>query len=213
MMPANAPAAGRRAQNKADKLNRIREAARELFTEKGYDATTMRDIAARGGVGFGTIFDYASGKRDLLFLILNPELDRALQEGQAAAAAEVRFIEQIMALFGSYYRLFRMQPNLFRYFLRELNFYEDTAEAAKFVAHRALFLSHVTQIVERAKLDGRIDNPESADVLATSLFSLYAWEVRRWISLEPAILSEGLSRLRRLILVQVQGFGLTEPAD
>jgi AcrR family transcriptional regulator len=202
MMPANAPAAGRRAQNKADKLNRIREAARELFTEKGYDATTMRDIAARGGVGFGTIFDYASGKRDLLFLILNPELDRALQEGQAAAAAEVRFIEQIMA-----------QPNLFRYFLRELNFYEDTAEAAKFVAHRALFLSHVTQIVERAKLDGRIDNPESADVLATSLFSLYAWEVRRWISLEPAILSEGLSRLRRLILVQVQGFGLTEPAD
>ena len=45
------------------------EAARELFLAKGFDNTTIREIALRAGVGLGTVFVYAKNKRDLLFLI------------------------------------------------------------------------------------------------------------------------------------------------
>ena len=41
---AEAPV-GLRAKNKAEKLQRIRKAARALFVKGGYDDTTMRDIA------------------------------------------------------------------------------------------------------------------------------------------------------------------------
>ncbi|MDE1968507.1 MAG: helix-turn-helix transcriptional regulator, partial [Alphaproteobacteria bacterium] len=44
---------GLRERSKARKLGNIRRAARELFVEKGYDATTTRAIAKRAGVGLG----------------------------------------------------------------------------------------------------------------------------------------------------------------
>jgi hypothetical protein len=51
--PATNPI-GLRERNKSEKLQRIRNAARALFMKGGYDDTTMRDIARRAEVGFGT---------------------------------------------------------------------------------------------------------------------------------------------------------------
>ena len=62
---------GLRERNKLDKLRRIKKAARELFIARGFDDTTTREIAARAGVGMGTVFLYADNKRDLLFLTAN----------------------------------------------------------------------------------------------------------------------------------------------
>ena len=75
---------GRRERNKADKLRRIKEAAYRLFSEKGYDQTTTREISADAGVALGTIFTYASDKRDLLFLIFNDRQDELRQVSFAA---------------------------------------------------------------------------------------------------------------------------------
>ena len=47
---------GQRERNKRDKLRRIKAAAWELFLDKGYDATTTREIAVKAGVGLGTVF-------------------------------------------------------------------------------------------------------------------------------------------------------------
>jgi len=82
------PQIGLRERNKADKLKRIREAATELFLEKGYDNTTTRAIAHRAGVGMGTVFVYAPTKRDLLFLIVNDDLQRAYRDVVAIVTSE-----------------------------------------------------------------------------------------------------------------------------
>ena len=42
-----------RVRNKLDKLRRIKDAAQSLFVAKGFDDTTMREIAVRAGVGLG----------------------------------------------------------------------------------------------------------------------------------------------------------------
>ena len=123
---ADAKPTGRRAANKADKLRRITQATRELFVEKGFDGTTMRDIAARAGVGFGTLFDYAASKRDFLFLLFNPELETVLDESAAAAATEPLFIDKMMAFFGGYYALYARDRAIARAVLRELTFFQKT---------------------------------------------------------------------------------------
>src|SRR5215472_18786691 len=69
--PDATPGLRPRERNKLDKLKRIKAAARELFLEQGYDSATTREIARRADVGLGTLFSYASDKRDLLFLIYN----------------------------------------------------------------------------------------------------------------------------------------------
>ncbi len=48
-----------RESNKLQKLRRIKSAAAALFTEKGFDAATTRDIARRARVAKGTLFLYA----------------------------------------------------------------------------------------------------------------------------------------------------------
>jgi AcrR family transcriptional regulator len=51
----------------AEARARLREAALELYAERGYDATTTAEIAARAGVTERTYFRHFADKREVLF--------------------------------------------------------------------------------------------------------------------------------------------------
>ncbi len=55
-----------REEKKQDTVNRIIDAALRLFSEKGYEATTVAEIAEAAGVAKGTFFNYFKAKEDLL---------------------------------------------------------------------------------------------------------------------------------------------------
>ncbi|MGX5681845.1 TetR family transcriptional regulator [Schumannella luteola] len=50
-----------------DAKGRLREAALELYAEKGFEQTTVADIATRAGVTERTFFRYFADKREVLF--------------------------------------------------------------------------------------------------------------------------------------------------
>ncbi|MFE1317281.1 TetR family transcriptional regulator [Kitasatospora phosalacinea] len=53
----------------------IIEAARAQFSEQGYGATSIRDIAQRAGVSLSALYYYYKGKQELLVAILDDGLD------------------------------------------------------------------------------------------------------------------------------------------
>jgi AcrR family transcriptional regulator len=57
---------GRRERKKLDTRRRIFRAAFDLFTKKGFDATTVEEIAHRADVGKGTVFNYFPQKTAFL---------------------------------------------------------------------------------------------------------------------------------------------------
>ena len=57
------------AASNEDKKERILHAAEEVFAEKGFNATTISEIALRAKVAEGTIYTYFDNKKDLLFSI------------------------------------------------------------------------------------------------------------------------------------------------
>ncbi|WP_042372752.1 TetR/AcrR family transcriptional regulator [Streptacidiphilus neutrinimicus] len=59
-------AEGRRQQNKRRTHEALIEAAGRLFQERGYESTTVRDIAAAAGVGERTFFRYFPSKESLV---------------------------------------------------------------------------------------------------------------------------------------------------
>lgn len=69
-------------------LDAVLAAAVALFTERGYDATSMEDLAARLGITKSSLYHHVSGKEELLRLAV----DRAL-DGLAEAAAEVTSVD------------------------------------------------------------------------------------------------------------------------
>lgn len=54
-----------REKQKKEIKNRILEAAKEIFLEKGYFGTTMGDISKKVNIGVGTIYYYFKGKAEL----------------------------------------------------------------------------------------------------------------------------------------------------
>jgi len=58
-----------------DRLGEIYRAAALLICEKGYDATSMNDIAEAVGLTKAGVYHHIEGKRDLLFRIMNFGMD------------------------------------------------------------------------------------------------------------------------------------------
>jgi AcrR family transcriptional regulator len=87
-----------------DARGRLEQAAFELFLDRGYDQTTVADIAARAGLTERTFFRYYADKREVLFggtAALQNELLRALEELPPAIPAfeAVRIAVEAMCRF------------------------------------------------------------------------------------------------------------------
>jgi|SRR6476661_3749821 AcrR family transcriptional regulator len=89
---------GLRERKKRDTREALARAGLRLFVERGYDATTLADIADAAGVSTRTIFAYFPGKEDILFAsfeTMREALAQALAErpeGQDALTALREFI-------------------------------------------------------------------------------------------------------------------------
>ena len=76
-------------------LDRLRAAALELFEERGYDRTTVGDIAARADLTERTFFRYFTDKREVLFSG-SEELEKLIVDGVASAPATMSPLEVVV---------------------------------------------------------------------------------------------------------------------
>ena len=205
---AFAPTDGLRARNKLDKLRRINDAAQRLFIAKGFDDTTMREIAVRAGVGLGTIFLYAKNKRDLLFLTINEPLQHITQQAEGAVDPAAPLVDNLLAIAKLHYHFFGEQPALARLALREMIFYESGAQAASFQKTRERLIRLFGRTIELAMDRGEIVPSEPPLFAGWTLFCIFQVELRRWLSSDESKLRTGLDQLERAFRMLIVGFGL-----
>lgn len=60
-------------QKMEERKQKIIDAAKALFSEKGYAGTGLREIAERAGVSLGNIYNYFKNKEEIFSEIFNPE--------------------------------------------------------------------------------------------------------------------------------------------
>lgn len=205
---AFAPTDSLRARNKLDKLRRIKDAAQRLFIAKGFDDTTMREIAVRAGVGLGTIFLYAKDKRDLLFLTINEPLEHITQQAEDAVDPAVPLVDNLLAIAKLHYRFFGEQPALARLALREMIFYDSGAQAPSFQKTRERLIRLFGHTIEMAMGRGEIEPSEPPLFAGWTLFCIFQVELRRWLSSDVTNLRTGLGQLERAFRMVTVGLGL-----
>jgi AcrR family transcriptional regulator len=71
----------------ATRADLIRAAARRHFAEHGYDAASMREIAADAGITIATLYFHCATKEQLLFDVLDRAMDRLTAAVNAALAS------------------------------------------------------------------------------------------------------------------------------
>jgi AcrR family transcriptional regulator len=196
---------GLRERNKLDKLRRITEAASDLFTKKGFDDTTTREIALRAGVGLGTIFVYAATKRDLLFLIVTGDFEELVERAARLVRADRPMLENLLSVFRVHYSYHARQPALSRLVLREMIFYAAGAQAKEFLKAREHLLALIREIVEMAIEQKSIASSDDSSMIAEVIFSIFQIEVRRWLSADELNIKRGIAALRRQLVLLMNG--------
>lgn len=193
---------GRRERAKRERLERIREAAWSLFVEKGYEATTTREVAERADVGAGTVFLYAKEKRELLFLVMEEELSR-VTEAAFARLPEGPLEDCLVRVFERPLALYAKVPGIARAFVRELLYAPaDDAERARAVTGR--FLAGLASVVEEGKRRGEVAADVDAGLAAANCFALYYLVLTSWLS-GAMELREAKARLRASLALQIRG--------
>jgi AcrR family transcriptional regulator len=204
-LPAAAPAGGLRERNKREKRARIERAARELFERKGFEAATARAIAARAGVGLGTLFLYARDKRELLFLVFADEARRLFAEAERALAARpgAGLVDALMELFGRFLAFYAERPELAAALLRE--FFFRPYEPERLGALSREYGERVAALVERARARGELRADIAVPLAANALFAHYAFWTQAWLGARLVSREEAETRLREALALQIDG--------
>ena len=163
---------GLRERNKREKLARILAAARELFEEKGFDATTTRAIAQRAGVGVGTVFLYVEDKDELLFRVFREEIGPVASEAFDTLDREAPVVDQLLHVFGRMIDHYTTHADLSRVFLQQLLF-QATAERPDVMGFTMGFLQGIGGILEAGQERGELRPDLPALIAAGNLFSTY----------------------------------------
>jgi AcrR family transcriptional regulator len=82
------PPVGRRARERALRRAEVLDTTRRLFARKGYQRTTMVEVAAASEVALGTLYQIFPSKEAMLCSLLEDYIDQLIERVRAAAAAD-----------------------------------------------------------------------------------------------------------------------------
>ncbi|HZG05368.1 MAG TPA: TetR family transcriptional regulator [Streptomyces sp.] len=163
-------------------------AAMELFATKGYEETTVDEIAAAAGVARRTFFRHFRSKEEAIFPDHDDTLERAKAVLDAAPAHEnpldtvCRGIKEVLKMYAASpavsverYKLTRKVPTL-----RE-------REIASVARYERLFTRYLlghfdeTAVSHRDGEDDGLDEPLLAEVAASAVVTAHNHVLRRWL--------------------------------
>jgi AcrR family transcriptional regulator len=100
-----APASAKSEQRVQD----ILRAAREVFSERGYENATTTDIAQRLGISEATVFTYFRGKRELCVRVISDWYDEIIATMEGGLPKDKPIAEQFAFIVRTHLRLFLIQ--------------------------------------------------------------------------------------------------------
>lgn len=168
----------RRERRKEQTLRRIEEAGWRLFTTRGYEATSTREIADAADIAAGTLFNYFPEKRSLLIHLMQRQIDEAATRAFETIPPST-LDRELTELFDALTRCYAKERRLSRVFVKELLF-TDGAQRAESAAWTFDLVKRVAERVRAAQRRGELDpavNPMDAaqQLFSTHYFGLVTW--------------------------------------
>lgn len=160
---ANPEQDGRRLRGRRSRA-RIREAARTLFRERGFDGATLRAIAERAGMGASSIYRHVRTKHELLVLELADLQEEAWTRFRRSDDRSAPTRERVRRFFEMQHELLASNADLTVIALRATT-YPDAPVARRALALQDRSIGLLAEILQGGR---RRDLADDLDVLASA---------------------------------------------
>ncbi len=161
-----------RLEQKTETHQHILKTAKKLFLEKGYNKTTMRDIALRANIAIGTIFTHFPDKASLLAATLHKDIDDVHRQAYETMPTEGTLTEMLAHPIKVTYSHFARTPELSKTWIKEILFMEGPW-GEQFNTLVAIIIDKIKQVLLEAQSQGRLRPDSNCEVLAAGIMSHY----------------------------------------
>lgn len=163
----------------------------KLFAEKGYERTTLQEVADRLGVTKPALYYYLDSKQELLYEIMSFVMDSVLEQIIHIVESKKTPLGKLEALITSYIAFFTAHPDA----LTVMVLREDSLEPelrAKHLIRQKEYANHVKSIM-KGVLAERGDTDVDATAATYALLGGMNW-IFRWYDPKGRIPPKKLSR-------------------
>ncbi len=168
---AEEPRLNRRQAAKVRTRQKVLDAARALFAERGYDAATIRDIAKVAGMSTGAVFANFQDKAELFETVFAEEMAGLLVDMQTAAA-EGGVRERLASLFvAGYHRSLEHLP-LMQAMIARSWFQPETADRRSRAFVKPI-VETVADVLQAGVREGELRQDLDTAVLARMLWDVF----------------------------------------
>jgi len=181
--------------DKNPKRERFITVATELLSEKGYKATTMRELAQRLDCDKSNIYNYTKSKQELLDQLLFGIADKFHQGLSDIENSSYSAVEKLKEVIRLHIRMTFDNPHKMNIHVNEWRFLEDE-RLAIFIKLRKIYEQKISRIVE----DGIKEKSfKSGDVefirncILSSIRWLYTWNISDKENLNPIEVEKNIS--------------------
>lgn len=193
---------GRRELNKIQCRNRILKMSRRLFTAKGYENTTMGDVAEAAEVSKATLYNYFTSKESLLLGIAEAALEEIRQLIREELCGEPDSLEKLRRVMET------LVTDSVRYVtLTRRIFYLNVSPDNELHGARTELLEILDQLVREAQDQGRLRRDLPARALVEVFLGVYLLTQFGWEELERYTEQECLGKVRLVMDQVLTGLG------
>lgn len=165
------------AGGKGKRASHVYRIAAEIMCEKGYEGTSMNDIADAAGLTKAGIYHYIRGKEELLFEIMTYAMDnleqRVIAPAQETAGAE----ERLRAIIEGHIRSLVEGVGAITIVLEEMPALTP-AHRRIIKARKRSYFDFIRQTLQQLESEGKLRNVDLT-VAAFSLLGMILW-ISRW---------------------------------
>jgi len=168
----------RRARAPRRRQSEILEAAARVFHEKGYESTSIQDIADSVGILKGSLYYYITSKEDLLYEILQDVHQDALKNLDKIAALEGSALEKIRAFVVVHFA--HNANNLVKMGVFFKDFRSLSGERRRtIVEERDMYDNFLRDLIRAAQKEGAVCPDIDAKLEAITILGMLNW-VYQW---------------------------------
>lgn len=181
-------------------------AARRVFEQRGFAATTMGSIAKTAGVAHGTVYTYFETKEDVLAAVLDQEVEGLLASLHEASGEDP--VSRVEEANRRYLEAFEEQHDLLQAVAEAAQVDDRFAEILRTL--RSTHVARVAAAITRLQSDGHAATDLDPVTSAAALCSMVEGFSRHWIGGHSQV--ELLTAAQTLTTLWCRAIGLNPPA-